>query len=135
VAGARAAAAPVLETGKATAQALALVAEQWGHAGAVGRELFVLQHLDELVARASERVAKSTIAELNVVDGGDGASFTGAVALYPAAVARVLESIGAVLGVDMARLLQGRGAEQPLAVASFEAPPGVLGSGDPSGAR
>jgi len=104
---ARAEAAPALETGKATAEALTLLAAQWGHAGAVGRELYVLQHLDEMVAHAAERASNSTVGELSIVDGGDGASYTQAVAMYPAAVVRVLEGIGQVLGVDMAQLLRG----------------------------
>ncbi|HKO95027.1 MAG TPA: SPFH domain-containing protein, partial [Polyangiaceae bacterium] len=72
---ARAEAAPALETGKATAEALTLLAAQWGHAGAVGRELYVLQHLDEMVAHAAERASNSTVGELSIVDGGDGASY------------------------------------------------------------
>lgn len=107
---ARAEASPVLETGKATAQALSLLSEQWGHAGALGRELYVLQHLDELVARAAERVQHSTVGELSVVDGGDGQSYTQAIAMYPAAVARVLEAVGQVLGVNMNKLLTGERA-------------------------
>lgn len=104
---ARGEAAPLLETGKATAEALTLLAEQWGHAGTIGRELYVLQHLDEMVAHAAERAANSTIGELSIVDGGDGSSYTQAVAMYPAAVARVLEGMGQVLGVDMAQMLRG----------------------------
>lgn len=104
---ARAEAAPGRETGKATAQALTLLSEQWGHAGAMGRELYVLQHLDELVTHAAERVSRSSVGELSVVDGGDGQSYSQAVAMYPAAVARVLGAVGQVLGVDMDRLLVG----------------------------
>lgn len=107
---ARAEAAPALEAGKATAQALRLLAAQWGQAGALGRELYVLQHLDELVAHAAERVAKSHVGELSVVDGGDGQSYTQAVAMYPAAVARVMEAVGQVLGADMKKMLGGEPA-------------------------
>lgn len=106
---ARASAAPVLETGKAAAQALALVAEQWGQAGNLGRELFVLQHLDELVASAVERVSGAQVRELSVVDGGDGSSYAQAVAMYPAAVARVVANTAQVLGVDIAALVGERG--------------------------
>ena len=110
---ARADVAPVIEVGKASARALTLVAEQWGHAGALGRELYVLQHLDELALRAAERVSKTRIGELVVVDGGDGASFTQAVAMYPAAVARVIAEVGQVLGVDIAGMLSGTRALPP----------------------
>jgi len=104
---ARAEAAPVLETGRATAQALTLLAEQWGQAGSMGRELYVLQHLDEIVTRSAERVAQSSLGDLSVVDAGDGNSYTQAVAMYPAAVARVMQAIGQVLGLDMGKLLTG----------------------------
>jgi len=102
---ARAEAAPALEAGKATAQALRLLSEQWGHAGGLGRELYVLQHLDELVGHAAARVESSRLGELSVVDGGDGQSFARAVAMYPAAVASVMQAVGVVLGTDMRRIL------------------------------
>jgi flotillin len=121
---ARAEAAPALEAGKATAQALRLLAEQWGQAGALGRELYVLQHLDELVAHAAERVARSTLGELSVVDGGDGQSYAQALAMYPAAVARVMEAVGTVLGADMKKILGGEpapdSARRPLLAQSAE---------------
>jgi flotillin len=109
---ARAEAAPALEAGKATAQALRLLSEQWGQAGALGRELYVLQHLDELVAHAAERVGRSKLGELSVVAGGDGKSYTQAVAMYPAAVARVMEAVGTVLGADMKKILGGEPAPE-----------------------
>jgi flotillin len=104
---ARAEAAPVRETGKATAQALTMLAGEWGQAGVIGRELYVLQHLDQLVAHAAARVANSSLGELTVIDGGDGNSYSQAIAMHPAAVARVMAAIGEVLGVDMAQLLRG----------------------------
>jgi flotillin len=112
-AGARAEAAPVRETGKATAQALTLLAGEWGQAGVIGRELYVLQHLDQLVAHAAARVANSSLGELTVIDGGDGNSYSQAIAMHPAAVARVMEAIGQVLGVDMAQLLRGEREAAP----------------------
>jgi flotillin len=102
---ARAEAAPALEAGKATARALRLLSEQWGHAGGLGRELYVLQHLDELVGHAAARVENSRLGELSVVDGGDGQSYARALAMYPAAVASVMQAVGLVLGTDMRRIL------------------------------
>jgi flotillin len=104
---ARAEAAPALEAGKATARALRLLSEQWGHAGGLGRELYVLQHLDELVGHAAARVENSRLGELSVVDGGDGQSYARALAMYPAAVASVMQAVGLVLGTDMRRILAG----------------------------
>ncbi len=107
---ARGSAAPVVENGKATAEALRMVAEAWQGAGRDGRDLYVLQHLQQFVEAAVERVARTKIGDLTVVDGGGGTSFTGAVASFPAAVAEVLEQTGRVLGVDMKHLLRARGA-------------------------
>ena len=121
---ARAEAAPALEAGKATAQALRLLSEKWGQAGSLGRELYVLQHLDEVVSHAAERVANSQVDELSVVDGGDGQSYTQALAMYPAAVARVMAAVGQVLGADMRKILSGEPAPEstsrPVLVQSAE---------------
>jgi flotillin len=104
---ARAKAAPVMESGKAAADALRLLTEQWKAAGADGRDLYALSHIRELVDAAVLRVANTQIAELNVVDGGNATSFTGAVASFPAAVVAVLEQTGKAIGVDLLALIQG----------------------------
>lgn len=103
---ARGSAAPVIEDGKAAAQALALVAQEWQAAGSDGRDLYVLQHLREMVEAAVARVTRAKIQELSVVDGGDGASYTGAVASFPAAVSEVLRETAQAIGVDMNDLLR-----------------------------
>jgi flotillin len=111
---ARGGAAPVVENGKATAESLRLVAEAWQGAGRDGRDLYVLQHLQQFVEAAIARVASTKVSDLTVVDGGAGTSFTGAVASFPAAVAEVLEQTGRALGIDMKQLLRvdtsGKGA-------------------------
>ena len=104
---ARGEASPVLEQGRAAAEALTMVAQAWQVAGKDGRDLYVLQHLKDLVEAAVSRVAGTSIGELSVVDGGDGRSFTGAVASFPAAVAEVLAQTGRALGVDVPRLIHG----------------------------
>ena len=108
---ARGRAAPVAESGKATAEALRLVAHEWQAAGRDGRDLYVLQHLREFVEAAVARVTRAKVGELSVVDGGDGASFTGAVASFPAAVAEVLQQTGRALGIDMQELLRSQRKE------------------------
>jgi flotillin len=104
-ANARSRAAPVVESGKAAAAALRMVAEEWKEAGTDGRDLYVLQHLKSFVEAAVARVSRTEIGELSVVDGGDGVSFTGAVACFPSAVAEVLAETGRAIGVDMTRLM------------------------------
>jgi len=103
---ARGRAAPVVESGKANAEALRVVAQEWQAAGRDGRDLYVLQHLQQFVEAAVARVTRAKIGELSVVDGGDGESFTGAVASFPAAVSEVLHETGRAIGVDMDDLLR-----------------------------
>ena len=104
---ARAKASPVFEQVKAQAEALRLVSMEWQSAGRDGRDLYVLQHLREFVEAAVARVGRTKITELALVDGGDGASFTGAVASFPAAVAEVVHQTGRAVGVDVKALLGG----------------------------
>jgi flotillin len=86
-----------------------LVAAEWQAAGRDARDLYVLQHLEQFVEAAVTRVQQSQIGELTVVDGGDGSSYTSAVASFPAAVAEVLEQTGRAIGIDVPALLASGG--------------------------
>ncbi len=106
-AGAQAEAAPVVERGKATAAALAHVAAAWQGAGRDGRDLYVLQHLQQFVSAAVTRVENAEMGELAVVDGGDGETFSRTVATFPSAVSEVLAETGRAMGIDFRKLLSG----------------------------
>ena len=103
---ARGLAAPTIEDGKAAAEALRLVAAEWKNAGELGREVYVLKQLRELVAVAVARVAGAEIGTVSVVAGGGEDGFSEVLAAYPAAVARVLEELGKTMGLDVAGLLE-----------------------------
>jgi flotillin len=107
-ANARGDAAPFVENGKASAAALGAVAQEWQAAGADARDLYVLQELGNIVQSAIARVNATTVQNLDIVDGGDGASYAGLIASYPAAVAKVLEETGQAMGVDLPGLVSGR---------------------------
>lgn len=102
---ARGDAAPTVENGKATAEALRVVAEEWKSAGQAGKEVYVLQQLRSLVAAASARVSESEIIDLQVVTGTEENALGAIAAAHPAAVVRMLQEMGRALGVDMASLL------------------------------
>jgi len=102
---ARGDAAPVLEQGRAAAEALKAVAAEWQAAGPTGREVYLLQQLRPLVEAAVKRVRQAEVRELAIVDGGDGSSYTAFVANFPAAVARVMEETARALGMDLDTLL------------------------------
>ena len=102
---ARGEAAPTIENGKATAEALAALSTEWAAAGVHGRDVYVLQQLDALVASAVRRVAMTEIGVIDVVDGGDGESLTTVMAGFSRGVARVLEETGHAVGVDVRALI------------------------------
>lgn len=99
-------AAPTVENGKAVAEALRSVAAEWTAAGDLGRELYVLQQLDAVIAAAVARVERMSIGGLEVVDGGDGESLAALAAAFPQGVTRVLDETGRALGVDVRGLLR-----------------------------
>lgn len=102
---ARGAAAPTVEQGKAAAEALTMVAAEWQAAGRDGRDLYVLNQLRSFVEAAIQRVGQTEIAELQIIDGGDGKALASLFAAYPNAVARVMEETGNAIGVDIDALI------------------------------
>jgi flotillin len=104
---ARGQAAPLIENGKAAAEALRAVAAEWKAAGQSGREVYLLQQLRTFVEAAVSRVAQTQVGELNIVDGGDGQAYAAFVANFPAAVARVMAETARAVGVDVRTLLGG----------------------------
>jgi len=104
---ARGDAAPTIENGKATAEALAVVANEWAAAGPHGREVYVLSQLDVLVAAAVKRVAQIETSAIEIVDGGDGESLSAVMAAFSRGVARVLDETGAAVGIDVRALIGG----------------------------
>lgn len=106
---ARGDAAPTIENGKATAEALGIVASEWAAAGQHGREVYVLQQLDSIVLAAVERAKLVDISTLEVVDGGDAESLSAVAGAFPHMVARVLQESSAMLGVDVVGLINPKG--------------------------
>lgn len=102
---ARGDAAPTMENGKAVAEALRLVAQEWTDAGPIAREVYVLQQLRNLVTAAAARVARAEVENLQIVAGDQVSAYSAVVAMHPAAVARVLEETGRAIGIDIAGLL------------------------------
>jgi flotillin len=108
---ARGEAAPLVENGKAAAEALRLVSSEWKAAGRNGRDVYLLQQLRSFVEAAVGRVAQTQIDELTIVDGGDGQAYAAFVANFPAAVARVMAETARAVGVDLETLLARREAQ------------------------
>ncbi len=121
---ARGEAAPITENGKATAEALSLVVAEWAAAGGSGRDIYLLQQLDGVVAAAVARVSQLEVTELEIVDGGDGRSLGAVASAFSMSVARVLEETGRAMGVDVRALIGPVGSSPP-----GELPPATLRGG------
>jgi len=110
---ARGDAAPVVENGKATAEAIRVLIDEWASAGPEARDIYLLQQLDAVVAAAVARVSALGVEELEIVDGGDAESLGAVASAFPLSVSRVLEETGRAMGIDVRALIDGTGAAEP----------------------
>ena len=100
-------AAPRRAQGETAAQVIRLMAEALKSAGPQAREMFVLSQLDTLVAKVAEKVQGLQIAQVQVVDGGDGQALPALSASFPQTVASVMAALGELTGVDVQQMLGG----------------------------
>jgi flotillin len=120
---ARGEAAGAQENGKASAEALGLVAGQWASAGSAGRDVYVLQQLKTLAEAAAARVGASEISNIKMV-AGDGKAYAAVLSSHAAAVGAVLRETAHAVGIDIDKLMTP-GATAPLAPHRPTARPGM----------
>lgn len=107
---ARAEAAPILERGKAQAEALRLLAEQVGSAGEQGFAVLLAEKLPELLRTSVDAVRGIDIDRVVVLDGGDGTGVANAANQRVRAALKTLEGLGSALGIDVEKLIQSAAA-------------------------
>jgi flotillin len=109
---AKASTAKIIEDGRARADALKSLAEQWKQAGPKAREVLLMQKLEPIVEAVSGIVAETKIDKFTMIDskapglGGDGN--------LPARALSTLEQIKQIFGVDVVekiKALQAPGAK------------------------
>jgi flotillin len=98
-------AAPIAENGRASAESLRLVADAWKAAGPSAPDMFLINKLEELTRIVVDSVGQIQLGPVQLVDGGDGATFPQFAAAYPQAVASVLRALADTTGVDVTALL------------------------------
>jgi flotillin len=103
-------AAPRREGGAAAAEVVNKLAAALRDTGPAGREIFVLSQLDTLVAQVAAKVAEVQIAEVQLIDGGDGHALAALSSSFPNTVAAVLATLTDLAGVDVKALLSNGGA-------------------------
>ncbi|MBK8011377.1 MAG: flotillin family protein [Deltaproteobacteria bacterium] len=100
-------AATISANGAAQAKALGSIAEAWASTGGKAMEMYVLQHLDDIVGQVSRAASRIKVGEVNLIDGGDGKTLPAFVASYPATMGALFAQISSTIGVDLVGLLGG----------------------------
>ncbi len=100
-------AAPTVEDGRAVVEVLEATSEAWKAMGPQAKEIYVIQHLEDIVAQVVKNMKGIEVDEVHVLDPGDGSGLSSYAASYPQAVARVLSALGDTLGVDVPSVLAG----------------------------
>lgn len=103
-------AAKILEDGKATADAVKLMREQWDQGNT--KELFLIQLFPEIVDKVSRVVADNLhIEKLTVVDSGNGNGIPQLVKGLTGSVVSIIEEIKTATGLDIPDLLSRKTEE------------------------
>jgi flotillin len=105
---AQAAAAPIIEEGRAKAQAVQLLVDAFRNAGPEGERAFVLNMLPGIVEQFAASVQGMSIDKLTVIDSGNGQAARSAVQLLPANIVGLVEQVENATGVDLLSMLQQR---------------------------
>lgn len=100
-------AAPTAENGVAAAEVLAAMSRAWSTMGPEARDLYVIQHLDEIVGAVVTSLGSLQPNEVHVLDGGDGNSVAGYAAAYPKMVGAVMSALAESTGIDIPALVTG----------------------------
>lgn len=108
---AKGAAAPTIEHGAAVAEVLQLTSEAWKTMGDKAKEIYVIQHLEEILGAVIDNVDKIKVREVNVLDRGDGSGIASYAASFPHTVAAVLTALRETTGVDVPAILAGGRAQ------------------------
>jgi len=106
-------AAHIAANGEAQAQALSVIAEAWAESRGKAMDMFVLQNLDEIFSQVTEAAKKLDIGQVNLVDGGDGATLPAYLSAYPATVGALLQQVTSTLGIDIKGVMTGSGSPTP----------------------
>lgn len=98
---AQAAAAPIIEEGRAKAEAVRLMAEAFRNAGTEGERAYVLNMLPGIVAEFAKSVREVQIDKLSVIDSGNGSGYRSALTNLPAGIVSLMEQVENATGVNL----------------------------------
>jgi len=98
-------AAPTAENGAAAVKVLEMMGDAWKAMGPQAKEIYVIQHLEEIVATVVDQLQAVDVDQVTVLDQGDGSGMASYAATYPKMVAAVLQALGESTGVDVPAIL------------------------------
>lgn len=98
-------AAPTAENGAAQVEVLRMMNEAWSAMGDKAKEIYVIQHLEQIVDTVVANLHNVKVDEVNVLDRGDGSGLASYAATYPQMVAAVMHALHESTGVDVPGIL------------------------------
>jgi flotillin len=105
-------AATIVENGKATAEAVKLMREQWEKEDT--RELFLIQQLPDILDKVTSVVSKNlAIDKITIVDSGDGRGIPAYVHGVTGSIVAIMEQIKNATGLDIPEILRAKGRATP----------------------
>jgi flotillin len=105
---ARGNAASIVEDGKATAEAVRLMRQEWEKEDT--RELFLIQQLPEILDKVTSVISENlSIDKVTVVDSGDGRGVPSYVRGVTGSIVAIFEQIKNATGLDITEILRTRG--------------------------
>jgi flotillin len=105
---ARGNAASIVEDGKATAEAVRLMRQEWEKEDT--RELFLIQQLPEILDKVTSVISENlSIDKVTVVDSGDGRGIPSYVRGVTGSIVAIFEQIKNATGLDITEILRTRG--------------------------
>lgn len=105
-------AAPTVENGAAVVEVLRATSEAWKTMGDQAKEIWVIQHLEEIIKTVVGNMKGIEVEEVSVLDPGDGSGLSSYAAAYPQTVAAILRALKDTTGVDVPAILSGAGGPQ-----------------------
>jgi flotillin len=102
-------AAPTMENGRALVEVLEATTAAWNAMGDNAKEIYVIQHLEEIIATVVDQMDEIDIREVNVLDRGDGSALAAYAAAYPQTIAAVLRALRETIGIDIPAVLASGG--------------------------
>jgi flotillin len=107
---ARAAVAPIVEDGKARAEALTTLAKSWQTAGDSARQIFLLQKIEPVISQITSTIAQANIEKITVIDPKISAAGG---AFNPGRLLSLAEQAKEVFGIDIVEKLRAMGSSPP----------------------